>query len=318
MKVIIESKLSQRKQGEYIVFMDSDDYLNLNALEALYDLAESKSLDCIIYKIANFNDRTRKESHTDYFDMSFLRDRVGDNVFDWSYVKDCLFQISVTSPSKLFKRQMIENIRFPEGLLFEDTLFFIKVLFNAQRMYFLDEYLYYRRIHSNSITNSYYAEFSDCITIYDMIYDYLKEIGRYDEFKVQLFEKQCENIFHRYSQLPVEFKDDYFKNAKSSFSKIEIELKTNGVLEMSNERSVTIFNGILNCDTYREFELTVAVFDLKSKKRLDTLKYQNQISRLAVQNNEYIRQINDLRNSKSWKLTAPFRAIFDFLRKKYN
>lgn len=305
-------------QGEYIVFMDSDDYLNLNALEALYDLAESKSLDCIIYKIANFNDRTRKESHTDYFDMSFLRDRVGDNVFDWSYVKDCLFQISVTSPSKLFKRQMIENIRFPEGLLFEDTLFFIKVLFNAQRMYFLDEYLYYRRIHSNSITNSYYAEFSDCITIYDMIYDYLKEIGRYDEFKVQLFEKQCENIFHRYSQLPVEFKDDYFKNAKSSFSKIEIELKTNGVLEMSNERSVTIFNGILNCDTYREFELTVAVFDLKSKKRLDTLKYQNQISRLAVQNNEYIRQINDLRNSKSWKLTAPFRAIFDFLRKKYN
>ena len=151
-----------------------------------------------------------------------------------------------------------------------------------------------------------------------MIYDYLKEIERYDEFKVQLFEKQCENIFHRYSQLPDEFKDDYFKKAKSSFSKIESELKTNGVLEMANERSVTIFNGILNCDTYREFELTVAVFDLKSKKRLDTLKYQNQISRLAVQNNEYIRQINDLRNSKSWKLTAPFRAIFDFLRKKYN
>ena len=305
-------------QGEYIVFMDSDDYLNLNALEALYDLAESRSLDCIIYKIANFNDRTRKEFHTDYFDMRFLSDLVGDKVFDWSHVKDCLFQISVTSPSKLFKRQTIENIRFPEGLLFEDTLFFIKVLFNAQRMYFLDEYLYYRRIHSDSITNSYYAEFSDCITIYDMIYDYLKEIERYDEFKVQLFEKQCENIFHRYSQLPDEFKDDYFKNAKSSFSKIEIEFKTNGVLEMSNERSVTIFNGILNCDTYREFELTVAVFDLKSKKRLDTLKYQNQISRLAVQNNEYIRQINDLRNSKSWKLTAPFRAIFDFLRKKYN
>ena len=305
-------------QGEYIVFMDSDDYLNLNALEALYDLAESKSLDCIIYKIANFNNRTRKEFHTDYFDMRFLRDLVGDKVFDWSHVKDCLFQISVTSPSKLFKRQTIENIRFPEGLLFEDTLFFIKVLFNAQRMYFLDEYLYYRRIHSDSITNSYYAEFSDCITIYDMIYDYLKEIERYDEFKVQVFEKQCENIFHRYSQLPDEFKDDYFKKAKSSFSKIESELKTNGVLEMANERSVTIFNGILNCDTYREFELTVAVFDLKSKKRLDTLKYQNQISRLAVQNNEYIRQINDLRNSKSWKLTAPFRAIFDFLRKKYN
>lgn len=305
-------------QGEYIAFMDSDDYLNLNALEALYDLAESKSLDCIIYKIANFNNRTRKEFHTDYFDMRFLRDLVGDKVFDWSHVKDCLFQISVTSPSKLFKRQTIENIRFPEGLLFEDTLFFIKVLFNAQRMYFLDEYLYYRRIHSDSITNSYYAEFSDCITIYDMIYDYLKEIERYDEFKVQVFEKQCENIFHRYSQLPDEFKDDYFKKAKSSFSKIESELKTNGVLEMANERSVTIFNGILNCDTYREFELTVAVFDLKSKKRLDTLKYQNQISRLAVQNNEYIRQINDLRNSKSWKLTAPFRAIFDFLRKKYN
>ena len=303
-------------QGEYIVFMDSDDYLNLNALEALYDLAESKSLDCIIYKIANFNNRTRKEFHTDYFDMRFLSDLVGDKVFDWSHVKDCLFQISVTSPSKLFKRQTIENIRFPEGLLFEDTLFFIKVLFNAQRMYFLDEYLYYRRIHSDSITNSYYAEFSDCITIYDMIYDYLKEIERYDEFKVQVFEKQCENIFHRYSQLPDEFKDDYFKKAKSSFSKIESELKTNGVLEMANERSLTIFSSVLNCDTYREFELTVEVFDLKSEIRLDTIRYQNQISRLAVQNNEYIRQIDDIKNSKSWKLTAPFRTIFDFFKKK--
>ena len=305
-------------QGEYIVFLDSDDYLNLNALESLYDLAENKSLDCIIYKIANFNSATRKESHTDYFDMKFLRDQVGGKVFDWAHVKDYLFKISVTSPSKMFKRQTIENIRFPEGLLFEDNLFFIKVLFNAQRMYFLDEYLYFRRIHSHSITNSYYNEFSDCIIIYDLIYDYLKEIERYDEFKVPLFEKQCEDIFHRYSQLPDEFKDDFFKKVKSSFLKIERELKSNGVLERSNERYSNIFNAALNCNTYREFELTVSVFDLKSEKKHDHIRYQNQISKLAMQNNEYIRQINDLKNSHSWKLTAPLRAILDFLRKKYN
>lgn len=310
-------------QGEYVLFLDSDDYLTPDALEKLYNQAYANDLDLILFKIANFNYKTLKESHSDYFDMKFLKEIVNEDIFNWMIVKDCIFDISVTATSKLFKRSLISNIEFPEDLLFEDNLFFTKVIFNAKHVYFLDEYLYYRRIRPDSITNSYHSKFSDCIIIYDEIIEYMKSIGKYDEFSNQIFDKKCFDFFHRFKLVDDEYKLDFFDKIKSSFSSSKRELESDGTLNTCSPRSLVIFENALNLDSYREFELTVDVFDLKTindelklDNKLSKRHYVKQVSNLTRQNENYQKEITDLKNSTSWKLTKVFRIIFDYFKQK--
>ena len=290
-------------QGEYILFLDSDDYLDLNTLEYTYNASKDKNLDILIFKIANFNNKTRKESHTPYFDMDFLREIVKDDIFNWSDVKDCLFDISVTSASKLFKKELLSDIRFPEGLIFEDNLFFIKTFFKAERVYFADEYLYYRRIRSDSITNSYYDNFTDCMDIYELIIDFIKQIGKYDDFHIQIFDRQCHDCFHRFRLLEEEYKNDFYMKLKSHFSNQKSMLESYRTLDSCSKRSLEIYNSAINSKTYKEFELSVEVFDLKSKKK----KYKKEISKLKKSNKKYSKELDELKNSKSWKMAKFFR-----------
>ena len=61
--------------------MDSDDYIEPESLEELYDIAETNSTDCIIFKMINFDDETGEKYTTEYYEMEFLSELVGDNVF---------------------------------------------------------------------------------------------------------------------------------------------------------------------------------------------------------------------------------------------
>ena len=61
-------------KGKYIYFMDSDDYLEVNALERMYSAAEEKSADIVFFKLINFDDGTGEKYQTRYYDMEALSD----------------------------------------------------------------------------------------------------------------------------------------------------------------------------------------------------------------------------------------------------
>ena len=289
-------------QGEYILFLDSDDYLDLDSLDYLYTTSEDKNLDILMFKITNFN-KTGKESTSPYFEMDFLSEIVGDDVFSWKDIKDCLFDVSVSITSKLFRKEMISDIRFPEGLIFEDNLFSIKTLLKAQRIYFADKHLYHRRIRSNSITNSYHDKFTDCMDIYDLIIDYIQEIGEYDEFHVQIFDRQCFDFYHRFRQLEDKYKNGFYIKLKDYFLNHKNILERYGTLDSCSGRSLEIYNSAISSDNYKEFELSVEVFDLKLKNK----KYKKEISKLKKSNKKHLKELEALKSSKSWKMANIFR-----------
>ena len=252
----------ENANGDYILFLDSDDWLDLNALKKLYNTAINKSCDLVLFKIINYSN---KEVNDEYFDMAFLKD-FGDGTFNWRDVKNRLFDISVTAPGKLFKKQLIDNIRFPEDLIFEDNLFFTKTIFNAEKIFFYDEYLYYRRIRQNSITNSYFDKFSDVIEIYNLIEDYVKQLGYYDEFELTLFYKKSKNIFDKFTKVDRKNKEEFFKLIKKDFKRYDEDDFKN-----ANKRSLVIFKSALISNSYQEFEKTVKLYDKNGINRENKL-----------------------------------------------
>jgi len=253
--------------GKYVLFLDSDDYLEDNALSELYGIMESKSLDLLIFKIIDFDDETREKSKYSYFEMDLLKSHVKDDVFCYDDVKHLLFRISVTAPGKLYRRDLIEGMSFKEGLIFEDNPFFIELFLKAKRVLFKDEYYYFRRIHKNSITNSNFDKFSDVITIYNIIDDIIVQSGEYETVKHKLFNRQCRDIYLRFSQVPDELKDEFFLKIQNDFKAKKERYESDGTLDLANKRSRKIFLKAITSKNYHEFESSIEKFDLKRKNK---------------------------------------------------
>ena len=238
--------------GEYVTFIDSDDYFVKDALKTVYDVACEKQADFTLFKLLNFDDKSGETSPINYFDMPFLRKFEGD-AFDHEDVGERLFNISVTAPGKLFKREFISELRFPENLLFEDTPFVLEAIFMADRMCFLDEYLYMRRIHKDSITQSNFSRFSDCIVIFNMMADITKRYGEYDLYKEKLFTQKVSNTYTRFGQVTDEYKSDFYDKLKKDFKDKQEEFERVIDFDKVKPRAKRIYYSALDSRNYHQF-----------------------------------------------------------------
>ena len=127
-------------QGEYLFLMDSDDILKLNALELTYNEISEKKVDFVLFKSLNYDDQKDEYYESENFSMNNIFEVVGNEIFDYNDIKELMFNACVTPWSKLYSREFIirENIRFPEGLIFDDNVFFYESLLKAKRISFLN------------------------------------------------------------------------------------------------------------------------------------------------------------------------------------
>lgn len=154
-----------RSSGKYIMFVDSDDYLDKDACKLLFDEAENNKLDVVIcdyYKV--INDKIEKEKLID-FKPTTLRKR-----------PNLLNDINLSPWNKLYRRTLINenNIRFVEDLKYEDAPFVCQALDKATKIGKVNRCLNYYVIRSNSETTVRDERVFDILKIVDKIRNYFK------------------------------------------------------------------------------------------------------------------------------------------------
>lgn len=156
----------EKATSKYIMFLDSDDYLEKNACEDLYTKAEKDKLDIVIcdfYK--EYDDGRIEEIKTPSFENSSLKDNpdiITEYLCPWA---------------KIYKRDLIikNNIRFVEDLKYEDAPFVIEALDKAKKIGKVDKCLNYYLIHGNSETTVRDKRCFDILKIIDKIRTYTKD-----------------------------------------------------------------------------------------------------------------------------------------------
>ena len=248
--------------GKYLFLMDSDDILDLTALEKTYEVCEQKQVDFVIFQAINYYMDKDEYLEEENYSMNALADRVGDSIFSWQDVKEFVFSISVTPWSKLYRREFIEkhNIRFPEGLVFDDNVFFYDVLFAAERITFLREHLFKRRWYPTSSTRAGDQRFIDYIEISNLIWSIFKKYGVFDEFKSQLYNKKINTVYYWYKNIKEEFKGQFFSQIKEDYAKLDDEQYLEKGLDNWQKN---IYESVLDAETHQEFDLLVENYDLK-------------------------------------------------------
>lgn len=295
--------------GKYIYFIDSDDYLEVTALEELFNISEEKNLDLLIFKLINFDDGNDKKYTSDYYEMDSLM-YLKDKVFSYRDIGEDVLNFAVSAPGKFFKKELIEDLKFPENLIFEDNLFFAEVMLNAKRVSIYDKHLYNRRIRQNSITTTHSIKFADSIIIINKIIDLAKIHGVYEDLKYGLAKKKINMANYRYSVVDEEYKEEFFNKVHIDFENYQREYE-NGILSKLDEYYNCIFRNFITSNNYNEYDLKMELFHVKND--LKNVKIENK--KLKKDIKVYKNKNESIMSSNSWKITKPLRSISNFLHR---
>lgn len=199
--------------GEYIAFVDSDDYIDENMYLEYYNFANKNELDVVIGNYNKIvNDQTFKVE-LNHFDISNI------------YInKNILIDINYSPWNKLFKRELIvnNNIYFEENLKYEDMPFVIKALKNAKKIGHAESFNYNYIVRGNSETTTHDTRSFDIFKIFDIIIDYFKDEQTFkNEIEYLLVSKLLDyNIIQRNQKkikIRNNFIDQTFKYVKKHF-----------------------------------------------------------------------------------------------------
>ena len=201
-------------KGEYIQFLDSDDYLKSDTIEKLYNFANKNDLELCSFSGYNFIDGENELLENKYWDFDFLPTDFNCDHFNYKDCFDFINKLPVSSCLTIYKNDFIKkhHFEFPKGLCFEDNVFYSKALLSAQRCGILKEKLYCRRIHGNSITQNWDKHFYDYIKIVDILLSWIKQnkIELYNTYK----NHYLTGILNRFKNFNTGIKKLYIKKLK--------------------------------------------------------------------------------------------------------
>ena len=155
-----------KSTGKYIMFLDSDDYLEENACEVLYKKIDKERLDlvvCDFYRVVNDSKVIEKNT-------SFKNTSLKDN-------PNLLLNVNLAPWNKIYRSDLIKNnnIKFIEDLKYEDAPFVVLSLLKSKRIGKVDKTLINYTIHEKSETTVRDERIFDIIKIVDIIRSYFKD-----------------------------------------------------------------------------------------------------------------------------------------------
>lgn len=136
-----------KANGDYILFVDSDDFIELNLIECSVNDLEKQDVDMVI-----FSCRYADFENNKLIERNFVNSKIIDK-------KEAL-KLTLTEEvksyawSRLTKREAYKDIQYPVGKTFEDTATTYRIIFNCEKIYLSSRVLYNYRYRKNSITTT--------------------------------------------------------------------------------------------------------------------------------------------------------------------
>ena len=128
--------------GEYIIFLDSDDWAPERAYESMYNYAKKKNADVIIGKILR---KIKGTMNNQWYVIKTMQDIFEEFGEEINCAKEYKIPLTMPGPvTKMSRTSMLRdnNIKFPNERMGEDLIFSLELFKYANTVYLLDEIIY--------------------------------------------------------------------------------------------------------------------------------------------------------------------------------
>ena len=136
--------------GEFVTMVDGDDYIADDCVETLLRLLQDTASDFAVGRWRMFDDvNGLPDDNTDTDQVTiYSQDQA---------IKKIFYQDTLTNSacSRLFRASLFDQVRFPEGLLYEDLAVVYPLLQQVKKVAYTDHLVYFYRQHQSSITGHF-------------------------------------------------------------------------------------------------------------------------------------------------------------------
>lgn len=171
--------------GEYVIFLDSDDWFEPDFLEQMVDTAQREGADVAICRAVEFDTNSGRELPSEW--MMKKQYLPGKLAFAPQEMADHLFQFTYGMPwDKFYRRELLTSsgIRYPALKNSEDLAFVYPTLLAATRIAVVDEVLIHHRINRMaSVSNSRCGQPEAPYEAFQIVKEYLEQHQLMDTYR---------------------------------------------------------------------------------------------------------------------------------------
>jgi len=262
-------------RGRYVLFVDSDDWLEDDALRLVHERAEATAADLVMFDYARV-----------YWWGSRQRNMLGDNLDDTGtpvltlHDRPELADVLNVAWNKLYLREFIERhgFRFPTGY-YEDLPWTYPVLLAAERIAPMDRVLYnYRQRRSGNILRTRDRRHFDVLEQYDHLFEIVAAREDADRWMPYFYRRMVEHVFTVLGagdrRIPPEARAEFFHAA----SALARRLRPTGAAPDDLRRRIR--HRLLLGDRYRSFQALRAVSHAATATRQRLGKAKGKVLRI--------------------------------------
>lgn len=235
--------------GEYIGFIDSDDFIEPDMFEKMYEEAKIKNADMVMchYRYLLNEDNQIKEL------------KKYSVVKDVDHVKELFLNPLVSPWNKIYKNSIIKDsgVKFPPNLIYEDTAFYINIIPYLNNIAFIPkEYVTHMLRRGSTVNRVQNPRVGDMLEILAKIVEFYKANGFWNEYKEEL-EYFCvkillcsslkrvailndKDIKNNLIDKSIEFINNNFKNYKNNQYMKKVNI-TNIYIKSFNKYSLNLY-----------------------------------------------------------------------------
>lgn len=244
----------EKSKGDYILFVDGDDWIKDNTCEKLYAQAIKLDTDMILFDAIEHkpNNKFRKRI---YFPNDSFKEDYNTFTFDYHFRKNLVMNGMLVIWSKFYKTSFIKenNIKFYNHEVFNDVQFHIASMLFAKKIGYNPKIFYhYNRLGQPSLQNNNVKTQKSFILldIFAEIKDFLIKNKFMDEFELNYLRFVITESENNLIKINYETKIPFFKKIKELFELLSVSSKSLNELPLKNSK---FYINVLTCETYQEF-----------------------------------------------------------------
>ncbi|MGM9994047.1 MAG: glycosyltransferase family 2 protein [Candidatus Avigastranaerophilus sp.] len=235
-------------EGEFISFIDSDDWVDCTMLEKLYNSMVSLDTDISICAVHQFDEKTQKiDDSNPYYTLGYFDETFDNKVFSYKDVRPFIMDVCVMAWNKLYRRSLIDrcNAQFPDGKIFEDGPFFFSIFFKTNRVSIVRDFLYFYRVNrEGSIVQKGGKKFLDIIDVAEIMFDRVKELEGEDLILENFCKKKVEDFISRFENLESKYKRQFARKLSRQSSLTDEKYYTPNMLKGGFLYNYMLFSGL--------------------------------------------------------------------------